>query len=73
MIITKYRRSRFWAVQEADGTLVCLCVYCKGAKEVVRRLTIPDPVSEVTQENTTPGNTPGNTQDSKGAASEYVG
>jgi len=36
MVITKY--GRFWAVYEADGTLVCLCVYRKGAEEVVRRL-----------------------------------
>jgi len=36
MVIRKY--GRFWAVYEPDGTLVCLCVYRKGAEEVVRRL-----------------------------------
>jgi len=37
MSIRKYGRS--WAVLDANGTLVCLCVYRKGAEEVVRRLT----------------------------------
>lgn len=37
MTITK--RGRFWAVYDADGQLVCLTVYKKGAREVVRRLT----------------------------------
>jgi hypothetical protein len=36
MQIRKY--GRYWAVYDADGTLVCLCVYRKGAEEVVRRL-----------------------------------
>jgi hypothetical protein len=37
MAIRKY--GRYWAVIDAEGTLVCLCVYRKGAEEVVRRLT----------------------------------
>jgi hypothetical protein len=37
MKIAKYRR--FWAVFDADGGLVCLTVYHKGAQEVVKRLT----------------------------------
>jgi len=37
MSIRKY--GRYWAVLDADGSLVCLCVYRKGADEVVRRLT----------------------------------
>lgn len=37
MTITK--RGRFWAVHDGDGQLVCLTVYKKGAREVVRRLT----------------------------------
>jgi hypothetical protein len=37
MKIAKY--GRFWAVLDADGVLVCLTVYRKGAKEVVNRLT----------------------------------
>lgn len=38
--IGKYKHSRFWAVREGgpNGKLVCLCVYRKGAREVVRRL-----------------------------------
>ena len=36
MTITRY--GRFWAVYDA-GVLVCVTVYLKGAKEVVRRLT----------------------------------
>lgn len=30
---------RYWAVYDDDGELVCVTVYKKGAKEVVRRLT----------------------------------
>src|SRR5262245_56141010 len=30
MVITRY--GRFWAVYDADGTLVCVCVYLKGAR-----------------------------------------
>ncbi len=30
---------RYWAVYDEAGQLVCLCVYKKGAKEVVRRLS----------------------------------
>lgn len=37
MKIERYKR-RFWAVLDPDGSLVCVCVYKKGAKEVVRRL-----------------------------------
>jgi hypothetical protein len=36
MSIKKY--GRYWAVLDVDGTLICLCVYLKGAEEVVRRL-----------------------------------
>lgn len=36
MTITKW--GRFWAVTDAAGVLVCLCVYKRGALEVVRRL-----------------------------------
>jgi hypothetical protein len=36
MSIGKY--GRYWAVLDAESTLVCLCVYRKGAVEVVRRL-----------------------------------
>lgn len=36
MSIKKY--GRYWAVYEG-ATLVCVCLYRKGAAEVVRRLT----------------------------------
>ena len=36
MTIRKY--DRYWAVYDAAGVLVCVCVYKKGAAEVVRRL-----------------------------------
>ena len=32
------RRGRFWEVLDATGELVCMTVYKRGAKEVVRRL-----------------------------------
>jgi hypothetical protein len=32
------RRGRFWEVLDASGELVCLTVYKRGAKEVIRRL-----------------------------------
>jgi hypothetical protein len=45
MRIARYQHSRFWAVWDGDGTLVCLCVYKRGALEVVRRLTRGEAVS----------------------------
>ncbi len=38
MRIARYRNTRYWAVIDTEDTLVCLCVYRKGALEVVRRL-----------------------------------
>jgi len=38
LTVTKHRRSRFWAVRDGAGELVCLCVYKRGAVEVARRL-----------------------------------
>jgi len=38
MRIERYGKTRYWAVREQDGTLICLCVYRKGAQEVVKRL-----------------------------------
>jgi hypothetical protein len=37
MTLCKYKR-RYWALYDADGILVCVCVYKKGAREVLRRL-----------------------------------
>lgn len=34
MRIARYGKSRYWAVIDAEGTLVCLCVYKRGALEV---------------------------------------
>ena len=36
--VTKHGRSRFWALRDGVGDLVCLCVYKRGAVEVARRL-----------------------------------
>lgn len=38
--ISKHRHSRFWAVYDPAGELVCICVYKCGAEEVTRRLTL---------------------------------
>jgi len=38
MKIEKYRGSNHWGVFDEKGELVCVTVYKKGAKEVVRRL-----------------------------------
>lgn len=32
------KRDRFWAVVDPAGELVCITVYRRGAREVVRRL-----------------------------------
>ena len=43
MTYRKYKR-RFWVVLDADDSIVVVCVYKKGAKEVVRRLAaLPTP------------------------------
>lgn len=36
--VVKQKKSRWWEVRAADNALVCLTVYRKGAREVVRRL-----------------------------------
>jgi hypothetical protein len=35
----KRNRTRWWEVRDPEGELVCLTVYRRGAREVVRRLT----------------------------------
>jgi hypothetical protein len=40
--VERYGQTRFWAVRDAAGTLVCVCVYRRGALEVVRRLQALD-------------------------------
>ena len=37
--VTKHGRTRFWAVPDRGGDLICVCVYKRGALEVARRLT----------------------------------
>ena len=37
--IRKYEGTRFWQVLDPAGELVCLTVYRRGARELVRRLT----------------------------------
>jgi hypothetical protein len=37
--MTIKRYGRYWAVYDTAGVLVCICLYKKGAQEVVRRLT----------------------------------
>jgi len=39
MRIERYGKTRYWAVYDAAGALVCICLDKKGAAEVVRRLT----------------------------------
>ena len=36
--IIKQKHSRWWEVRDPENELVCLTVYRKGAREVVRRL-----------------------------------
>jgi hypothetical protein len=36
MYFTRY--GRYWAVYDRRDVLICVCVYKKGAREVVRRL-----------------------------------
>ena len=51
MTIKRYG-GRYWAVYDASNTLVCVCLYKKGAQEVVRRLTSQEP-STVTEHTAT--------------------
>ena len=38
IIVNRHNHTRFWAVRSADGELICVCVYKRGALEVARRL-----------------------------------
>jgi hypothetical protein len=51
MIVARYKRTRFWAVYDAAGTLICVCVYKKGAEEVARRLG-PSPYTKHLKDST---------------------
>jgi hypothetical protein len=47
MSIRKY--GRYWALYDDTGELVCICLYKKGAAEVLRRLQRPVPPALPTQ------------------------
>jgi len=49
------RRGRFWAVHDGDEELVAVCVYRKGAREVVRRLSPTPETLEPSGEAGLPG------------------
>jgi hypothetical protein len=38
--IIKQKHSRWWEVRDPENELVCLTVYRKGARDVVRRLAL---------------------------------
>ena len=40
MSIARHKKSRFWALCDADGALICVCVYKRGAQEVEKRLQL---------------------------------
>ena len=42
MRIVRYGKTQYWAMLDVDSTLICLCVYRKGAEEVVRRLQVQE-------------------------------
>jgi hypothetical protein len=44
--VSKYGHTRFWAVHDGAGELICVCVYKRGALEVARRLAL-EPQSSV--------------------------
>ena len=46
MHIEKYGKTRYWAVRDAEEMLVCVCLYKRGALEVMRRLQILDQAQE---------------------------
>lgn len=35
----RYKTSRFWGVYDGPSQLICVCVYKKGAAEIVQRLS----------------------------------
>jgi hypothetical protein len=52
--VTKHGRTRFWAVRDGDGELICVCVYKRGAIEVARRLTSVPPLADCYLRETPP-------------------
>lgn len=39
MRINRWKHSRHWAVYDDQNNLVCICVYKRGALEVLKRLS----------------------------------
>ncbi len=52
--VTKHGPSRFWAVHDPAGELVCVCVYKRGAVEVIRRLESAPPSPLLLHESAPP-------------------
>jgi hypothetical protein len=42
MRIARYGKTRYWAVYASDGALICVCLYKRGALEVLRRLQMKE-------------------------------
>lgn len=42
MSVTREKNGRAWAVRDADGSLIALTLYKRGAEEVIRRLSDRD-------------------------------
>ena len=40
MRVARYDNTRYWAVLDTDGSLICLSVYKRGALEMLRRLQV---------------------------------
>lgn len=40
--VERYGKTKFFAVRDAQGALVCVCVYRRGAEEVAQRLQASD-------------------------------
>ncbi len=39
--VSKYGKTRYWAVKDAHDQLICVCLYKRGALEAARRLNAP--------------------------------
>jgi YD repeat-containing protein len=58
MHVEKYRQGRYWAAYDAEGRLICVTLYRKGAQEVVRRLQGRDSPPPAPAAGTPPGPSP---------------
>ena len=46
MYYRRYKKGRHWGVYTAEGELICLCVFKKGAANVVRLLQAREETAE---------------------------